>query len=61
LAEQHGVPGYVRVPTVGTSPSFIAGLAELVRAALASAAPVRSQGGYRLCAASDACCVNRVA
>ncbi|HUL07714.1 MAG TPA: ferrochelatase [Candidatus Acidoferrum sp.] len=61
LAEQCGVAGYVRVPTVGTAPAFIAGLAELVRAALASAAPVRSEGGPRLCAAGDACCVNRVA
>jgi len=61
LAEQCGVPDYVRVPTVGTAPTFIAGLAELVRAALASAAPIRSQAGPRLCAAGDACCVNRVA
>ena len=34
LAEQAGVPGYVRVPTVGTHPEFIHGLANLVRAAL---------------------------
>jgi ferrochelatase len=61
LAEQYGVPAYVRVPAVGTTPSFIAGLAELVRAALASAAPVRSQAGPRQCVAGDACCVNRVA
>lgn len=33
LAEQAGVPGYVRVPTVGTHPAFIRGLADLVRAA----------------------------
>ena len=31
LAEQCGVPFYVRVPTVGTEPEFIAGLARLVR------------------------------
>ncbi|MCZ6603911.1 MAG: ferrochelatase, partial [Alphaproteobacteria bacterium] len=30
LAEAQGVPSYVRVPTVGTSPSFIRGLADLV-------------------------------
>jgi ferrochelatase len=31
LAEACGVPGYVRVSTVGTEPRFIAGLARLVR------------------------------
>ena len=36
LAEQAGVPTYVRVPTVGTHPQFIDGLANLVRAALCS-------------------------
>ena len=35
LAEKNGVSTYVRVPTVGTHPSFIAGLAARVRAALA--------------------------
>jgi len=34
LAERAGVPAYVRVPTVGTHPLFIAGLARLVRDAL---------------------------
>ena len=34
LAEQAGAPKYVRVPTVGTHPQFIHGLANLVRAAL---------------------------
>jgi len=34
LAEQAGVSKYVRVPTVGTHPKFIAGLAKLVRDAL---------------------------
>ena len=34
LAEQAGVAKYVRVPTVGTHPQFIHGLANLVRAAL---------------------------
>lgn len=33
LAEQAGVTTYVRVPTVGTHPAFIRGLADLVRAA----------------------------
>lgn len=35
LADECGVPGYYRVPTVSTHPDFIAGLAELVRGALA--------------------------
>lgn len=34
LAETAGVPGYVRVPTVGTAPEFIQGLARLVREAI---------------------------
>ena len=31
LAEEAGVPAYLRVPTVGIAPEFIAGLARLVR------------------------------
>lgn len=34
LAEQAGVPVYVRVPTVGTHPKFIGGLAALVRSVM---------------------------
>ncbi len=34
LADKVGVPTYIRVPTVGTHPLFIAGLARLVRNAL---------------------------
>lgn len=34
LAEQAGVPRYVRVPTVGTHPKFIEGLATLVRSVM---------------------------
>ena len=33
LAEKNAVPGYYRVPTVGTDPRFIAALAAVVRAA----------------------------
>jgi len=33
LAARTGAPAYVRVPTVGTAPEFIAGLARLVKAA----------------------------
>ncbi len=35
LAADCGVPAYVRVPTVGTHPLFVAGLADRVRAVLA--------------------------
>lgn len=34
LAKEAGVPNYIRVPTVGTHPKFIEGLARLVRDAL---------------------------
>lgn len=34
LAKESGVPAYIRVPTVGTHPKFIEGLARLVRDAL---------------------------
>lgn len=34
LAKESGVPGYVRVPALGTEPQFIQGLARLVREAM---------------------------
>lgn len=61
LAEQSGVSCYVRVPTVSTDPAFIGALADLVRAALDSPQPIRSEIGARLCAAADRCCVYRAA
>ena len=33
VANQSGVPAYIRVPALGTNPAFIAGLAELVKGA----------------------------
>lgn len=52
LAERSGVPAYLRVPAVGTHPAFIAGLAELVRDALAwPAATTAGPGCARLCPA----------
>ena len=36
IAARAGVPAYIRVPTVGTAPEFIAGLARLVRGASAA-------------------------
>jgi len=49
LAEEKGVPCYTRVATVDTGAVFIAGLAELVRAALAGERALCSQDGARLC------------
>ncbi len=49
LAIEAGVPAYIRVPTVGTGAAFIAGLADLVRLALADSRSLRSQEGGRLC------------
>jgi ferrochelatase len=48
VAAELKVPAYVRVPTVGTTASFIDGLADLVRGARDGAA-VASQTGDRLC------------
>jgi ferrochelatase len=56
LARQAGVPTYVRAPTVGAGAAFIAGLAGLVRQALADPRPLCSQAGGRLCPASCSGC-----
>ena len=49
LAEHNHAPAYIRVPTVGTHPAFIAGLAELVRAALKREAGVQHGSGAGAC------------
>jgi len=46
------VPAYVRVPTVSILPHFIAGLAALVREALAGGRGICPGGGTRLCPAA---------
>jgi protoporphyrin/coproporphyrin ferrochelatase len=56
LAEQSGVPRYVRVATVGTAPSFIAALAGLVRAAQDRRVAVAPADGRRLCPGGFASC-----
>ena len=56
LAAQSGVPHYVRVPTVSTAPSYITGLANLVREARTSRAAVTPDGGRRRCAARFTFC-----
>jgi ferrochelatase len=48
LAREAGVKDYRRAPTVGAEPQFIAGLATLVRHAIASTDTISSAGG-RLC------------
>ncbi|HKO06226.1 MAG TPA: ferrochelatase, partial [Alphaproteobacteria bacterium] len=52
LARRVGVPAYVRVPTVSISRPFIAGLAALVREALAGGHGICPGGGTRLCPAA---------
>jgi ferrochelatase len=51
-----GVPCYIRVPTVATHVRFIAGLAELVRAALTANEPLRSAEGPRICPPDRTAC-----
>jgi ferrochelatase len=61
LAERAGVPAYVRVPTVGTAPAFIAALARLVRVTLADGAALRPGAGVPICPASFTLCPHRTA
>ena len=49
LARDSGVPAYHRVPTVGTSEAFVAGLAGLVRQVLSGGRALASRDGARLC------------
>ncbi len=50
LADEKGVPEYVRVPAVGTATPFIAGLAEMADLALSgSEGSLCSQNGGRIC------------
>ena len=56
VAEEAGVPGYERVPTVSSDPAFIEGLAELVDETRQSNQEIRAAGGTRLCPADRRCC-----
>ena len=50
LADEKGVPAYVRIPAVGTTGPFIAGLAKMVDLALSCpAGALCSQNGNRIC------------
>ena len=59
VAEHLGVPGFYRVPTVGTHPDFIRGLADMVRASQSSAEIASYLGapyctpGFKQCAMKD--------
>jgi len=57
-AETLGVPGYTRVPAVGTEPAFIQGLAALVRDQLGRGGEISCglATGARICPASHARC-----
>jgi ferrochelatase len=61
LAEEAGVPRYLRVPTVGTDHAFIEGLAALVSSALAEPAPLRPGLGEAPCPGEFKRCPNRPA
>jgi ferrochelatase len=54
VAERCGAQPYIRVPALGTHPSFIAGLADLVEGAIAAGAGVRP-GGAACPADASAC------
>jgi ferrochelatase len=56
LAQHVGVPGYHRVPTVGSMPGFIDGLAHLVRDLEAAAVTPCSGDGGRICPAAFSRC-----
>ncbi|HEY7608609.1 MAG TPA: ferrochelatase [Alphaproteobacteria bacterium] len=56
VAEDAGVPRYVRVSTVSAQQAFIDGLAGLVEQALAKPVPVQPDGGLRLCPAEFGRC-----
>ena len=61
LAEEHGVPHFVRVPAVGVEPAFIGGLARLIEMVRDKEVPICSQNGGRLCPAGWRGCPQRQA
>ena len=56
VAQQAGVPAYLRVPTLGVHPGFVAALAGLARAALEGGRPLVSERGGRICPAPCGAC-----
>ena len=61
IAEAEGAAAYLRVPTVGIAPAFIAGLAGLVGDVLQRQPVTQSATGWRLCPAGFARCAMRPA
>ena len=59
LAKEKKLPFYLRVPTVGTHPSFIRALAELIGHSLENAGPVVSGEEGRVCPADCSGCAMR--
>ena len=56
LAEESGVPGYLRVGTVSDDSSFIEGLGEIVLQAIARGPGLVSETGTRICPVSCGQC-----
>lgn len=56
LAEESGIPEYIRVPAVGTHQSFISSLSSLVRAACAQETGIFSPSGNRICPQTCGAC-----
>jgi ferrochelatase len=59
VADESGVPRYVRIPALTADAGFIAGLAALVRQALGRNTALSCDGGARLCPAALGSCPNR--
>jgi len=60
-AERRAAAAYERAPTVSEDPDFIAGLARLVRAALAGPQPVQAGSGIEYCKGWPRCACQRAA
>jgi ferrochelatase len=56
VADEHGVPAYIRVPTVDILPNFINGLADEIRCASTGGTTLCSAKGGRLCPAESKLC-----
>jgi ferrochelatase len=59
LAEQNGVPGYTRVPALGTHPLFIKGLTDLVMSALKKKTDLMSGCDGFKCPSKNSACPHR--
>lgn len=61
LAEEAGVPGYFRAPTVSVRPAFIDGLARTVRATIEKSESLTSDIGQRICPKTCSKCAYQIA